>query len=502
MSGANLLAEESLVGAVLLEPACLARIRDIRPEHLTDTRLRTVYAEVLELDAQGAQIDLDALAARLNGRLETVGGRSALLKLRDRTPTAETVRVYADAIIDAAKACGVEPPDWVAEELPPEAYAREPRANGKAPESPPAKLPRRPLDWDALETQEPPERAWAIEHWLGMGHVTLMAGAAGTGKTLIAQTVGSCLALRRGDFLDWMPAARKTLLWACEDDAAELWRRQVAIARWLGVPLSAFADRLIVHSYDGQLVELAALVDQQLVATPMLTELREQIGDYKAEYVILDNVARLYAGSENDRHQVTSFVAMLTGAAASMQAGMLLLGHPGRAQGSEFSGSSAWEASVRARLYLGRTLPDDDDEPEQESPTDDGVRYLCRRKANYSARDWRRLQYRDGVMVPDAPVEAQSGGRGAPSDEWCRDVITRAVRKLAEMGEHGVASSNSPKYLPRLAKEYKLLDRLSEKQFAATMRTMRTAGQLVMRQVGLYANRTPREALALPETQA
>src|SRR6185312_9095310 len=118
---------------------------------------------------------------------------------------------------------------------------------------------------------------------------------------------GSCLALRKGDFLVWMPAARKTLVWACEGDAAELWRRQMAIARWLGVPLSAFADRLIVHSYDGQLVELAALVDQQLVATPMLTELREQIGDYKAEFVVLDNVARLFAGSENDRHQVTSF---------------------------------------------------------------------------------------------------------------------------------------------------------------------------------------------------
>jgi hypothetical protein len=388
-------------------------------------------------------------------------------------------------------------------ELPPvEAYEDESRANGKTPAPPPAKSPRKPLDWDALETQQPPERVWAIEHWLGMGHVTLMAGAAGTGKTLIGQTIGSCLALRKGDFLDWMPAPRKTLLWACEDDAAELWRRQVAIARWLGVPLSTFADRLIVHSYDGQLVELAGLSDQRLIATPMLTELREQIGDYKAEYVILDNIARLYAGNENDRHQVTSFVAMLTGAAASMQAGVLLLGHPGRAQGSEFSGSSAWEAAVRARLYLGRNLPDAE-ESDEESPTDDGVRYLCRRKANYSARDWRRLQYRDGVMVPEAPPEAQ-GARlgGAPSDEWCRDVVSRAVRKLAEMGEHGVASNNSPKYLPRLAKEYKLLDRLSEKQFAATMRTMRAAGELVMRQVGLYANRTPRMALTLPEAQA
>jgi hypothetical protein len=28
----------------------------------------------------------------------------------------------------------------------------------------------------------PPAREWAIEQWLGMGHVTLLAGAGGTGE--------------------------------------------------------------------------------------------------------------------------------------------------------------------------------------------------------------------------------------------------------------------------------------------------------------------------------
>ena len=134
---------------------------------------------------------------------------------------------------------------------------------------------RDPLDWRTLESQTPPERAWAIDHWLPMGHVTMLAGAPGTGKTLCAQAMGSCLAVRR-EYLDWMPAERRVLMWACEDEAAELWRRQAAIARWLDLPLSAFADRLIVQSYAGQLVEIAAALELRLEPQRMLTELREQ----------------------------------------------------------------------------------------------------------------------------------------------------------------------------------------------------------------------------------
>ncbi len=384
---------------------------------------------------------------------------------------------------------------------PPDAYDDEPHARSNGVDRPAVlderqddRPTRDPLDWRALENQTPPERAWAIDHWLPMGHVTMLAGAPGTGKTLCAQAMGACLALRR-EYLDWMPAERRVLMWACEDEAAELWRRQTAIARWLGVPLSAFADRLVVHSYAGQLVELAAAHEQRLEPMPMLKELREQIGDYRADVVMLDNSARLFAGNENDRHQVTSFMAMLTAAAAPRNAAMLLLAHPGKATGSEYSGSTAWEGAVRGRLYLGRTLPDAG-EDEATDAEDDGIRYLCRRKANYSARDWRRMRYADGVLMAEVQTEARAG----IGPEYARDVVRRAVRKLADMGEHGVAATGSNKYLPRLARDYQLLERLSERQFAATTRSMRLEGELVMTVVGKYANRNPREGLTLVAT--
>jgi len=380
-----------------------------------------------------------------------------------------------------------EPPPQ--EDIPVDAYATEEQS---AP-----RIRRAPLDWMALEQQELPERQWAVEHWLGMGHVTLLAGGGGMGKTLLAQSIGSCIAVRRREYLDWIPAQRRVLMWATEDDHDELWRRQVAIARWLGVPLSEFADRLVLNSYDGEQVELAGMFDQRIVATSMLTQLREQIGDYKAEVVVLDNVARLYAGNENDRHQVTSFIAMLTSAAGPTKAAVMLLGHPGKSLGSEYSGSTAWEGAVRSRLYLGRTLPDADPSDTAEAE-DDGIRYLCRRKANYSARDWRRLHFHEGVLVPETSIPAVSKTVGA---DYAVDVIRRAVLKLATMDEYGVSGKNSPKYLPRLAREFGLLERLNEKQFAAGVVAMRKDGRLVVGVVGKYSNRTKREALVLAEVQ-
>lgn len=381
-------------------------------------------------------------------------------------------------------------------EIPIEAYVdEEHHLNGHAAD-PERAMTTPPLDWTALANRTPPDRDWAIDHWLGMGHVTLLAGPGGIGKTAVAQAMGSCLTLQR-EYLDWSPAPRRVLLWATEDDENELWRRQVAIAQWLDVPLTDFSGKFFAHSYCGAQVELAGLVQQHsLVATPMMEQLRQQIGDYKADVIMLDNIARLYAGNENDRHQVTSFVAMLTAVAQPMNAAVLLLGHPGKAIGSEYSGSTAWEGAVRSRLYLGATLPDQP-ASDDEAPPDDNIRYLCRRKANYSAKDWRRIHFRDGVMVPEAPQEFRSGKPTAADPEHAAGVVLRSVAKLSSMGEHGTSSKSSPNYLPKLATRYQLLDGLTTKQFVHSMCLLQLSGQIVTSDVGQYANRTRKRGLTL-----
>lgn len=364
------------------------------------------------------------------------------------------------------------------------ARAREARAEAEP-------QPKAPIKWADLAGKEPPEREWAINHWLGMGHVTLLAGAGGLGKTSVAQVLASCVSLGR-DYLDNVPRARNVLMWAGEDDEAELWRRQRAIAQSLNVSLDHFEDRFTLISYDGEDIELCSMKDGAIAISPMVKTLTEQIGDYRAEVVILDNVARLYGCNENDRHQVTSFVAMLTKAAKPTGAGILLLGHPAKGPQSEYSGSTAWEGAVRSRLYLGRSLPSDDGaKPETDEARDDDTLYLCRRKANYTTRDWRKLKYVNGVMLPDDPPRPVT----SRPTEYARDIVVRAIVHLERMGKFGTASGASRDYLPKLAANYNLMEGINSKQFATAMRELELAGQITSEIVGQYSNRTPKMGL-------
>lgn len=493
----SIAAEQAVLGSLLIDGEAWDEAGPLDGDEFTRPAHRLIFNGIADLAFAGKVHDALTVSEHLKrfGQLDAAGGLATLSELARNTLDSANVCAYADVLRERAAQRRLQ--DLL--EDAPEAEEFTERLEQevsrlKAGDSANTRLA--PLDWATLEARTPPEREWAIEHWFGMGHVTLLAGSGSMGKSLVAQTLGSCLALQR-EYLDWAPKARRVLAWFGEDAADELWRRQMAIARWLDVPLSAFADNLITYSYDGQVIELARLANQRLEVAPMMKQLREQIGDFKADVVMLDNVARLYGGNENDRHQVTSFISMLTAAAAPTRAAVLLLGHPGKAQGSEYSGSTAWEGAARTRLYLGRSLPNEKDgDAGDEDGADDEARYLCRRKANYSPRDWRRLQFKDGILIPDAPIAASRGAR--PGPEFVRGVVTRAVRKLDGMGLYGVAARNTQNHLPRLARDYKLLENVPERDFAVAMRAMQADGALVMEVVGTYANRTPRKALVLP----
>ena len=381
------------------------------------------------------------------------------------------------------------------ERIPDSVYSEEPAArsvNGSTRaevtrESVPAR--RVALNWEDLETREPPPRDWIIPHWIPHGCTTLLSGSGGIGKTLLAQHIATAFSIGY-EYIEPMPEGR-VLMWAGEDDEGELWRRQIAISRFMGSRLSDLAERFALHSFSGDDITLMAPVYGKLETTPMLTLLREQVGDYRPQLVILDNVARLFGGSENERHGVTTFCAVVQGACAP--AAVLLLGHPAKAQGSEYSGSTAWEGAVRARLYLSGRPPDAKDDDDEGAPVDDSVRFLSRRKSNYAALDLRRFTLADGVLTPDRPAPA--GASIGISGEFAKDVVRKAVKKLAERQLHGVLSKSSGNYLPKMAAQYGLLERMNSNQFGKVMRSMVLEGELAMEKIGQYANRTAKMGL-------
>jgi RecA-family ATPase len=331
----------------------------------------------------------------------------------------------------------------------------------------------------------------------------LLAGKGGIGKTLIAQQIGSALALGRA-FVDEISRPRKVLMWAAEDDHDEIWRRQVNIAAHVGVELGAFAPNFIVESFaDRDCTLMDCDGGGRLLHTAMLEELEQQMADYLAEVVILDNAARLFGGKENDRHQVTRFMAALNAAArgACVQgetpAAILLLAHPGRAVGAEYSGSSAWENSARSRMFLTDRPPDaaigeDDAEPNGE------MRYLARRKANYSARDLRSFTYENGVLVPQEPARARDRPFGYLEERRDERIVLDAFRHLTNgLAQQPTDGETSPNFLPKLISQFKLNEGRQRRDLAGAMRRLMNDGKLKRELIGQYGNRNPRYGLVL-----
>lgn len=349
------------------------------------------------------------------------------------------------------------------------------------------------MDWADLATRTPPPREWVVPDWIPASHVTLLAGRGGIGKTLLAQQWATAIALGKSFLTALEP--RKVLMWAGEDDERELWHRQANICSYLEVPMADLATRFVLHSFAGIDITLASTAYGALIPTAGLELLRAKVKAEQPDLVILDNIARLYGGNENVRHDVTTFCAWVQSACAP--AAVLLLGHPAKAVGSEFSGSTAWEGAVRSRLYLGDKPPDQPDDPREETPpTADRFRYLCRRKANYSDEDMATLSLIDGVFVP---VKSASADRFSPESGIPRDIVRKAVQTLGSRDIHGSASTASHAYLPKLAKQYGLLDGLTDRQFAATMRAMVIDGDLAKAEVGRYSNRSPQFGLKVKD---
>lgn len=333
------------------------------------------------------------------------------------------------------------------------------------------------IDWSSLSGKDPPSREWAIDHWLGMGHVTLLSGLGGIGKSLLSQQMASTLCLGL-PFLDTVPMPRKVLLWAGEDDETELWRRQHAIARTMQVDLSQFQGELFVHAMDDQDCTLMDSVYGEMMPTGVVDQLTAQVNDYKADVVILDNISRLFGGSENNRHDVTSFMSLLMRAGGERKPAILLLGHVSKAVASEFSGSTAWENAVRSRLWFSDKKPDEapSETEEQADPT---IRYLARRKANYSAKDMRVLHYAEGAFSVERNG-IDTGIIGAIGKRNAERVIIRGIAAVEKLG-HTPSDSPCANYLPKLLMEYRLNDGFSKADLTSAMKRVIGDGTVTRR---------------------
>ncbi len=99
----NIEAEESILGAILLDPEAISMVADILPKDaFSITAHQEIYQACLTLQLQGKPTDLMTVTTWLSDRkiLEKIGGQIKLAQLIDRTVSSVNIDLYALLVVD------------------------------------------------------------------------------------------------------------------------------------------------------------------------------------------------------------------------------------------------------------------------------------------------------------------------------------------------------------------------------------------------------------------
>jgi hypothetical protein len=204
--------------------------------------------------------------------------------------------------------------------------------------------------------RSPQPREWVVDGWMPKGEVTLLYGDGGVGKSLLAMQFATCAATSR-PWLGQTTRPSRVMGFFCEDGEDELFRRQADINKALGVEFAELTDlRLVSRKHFDNTFALWDRQTGALKLQPVWHQLVTAAKAFRADVLIVDTIADVFAGSEIDRAQVSAFVKSCLGRMAQEIGGSVLaLGHPslsGKSSGSGTSGSTAWSNAARSRLYL------------------------------------------------------------------------------------------------------------------------------------------------------
>lgn len=294
----------------------------------------------------------------------------------------------------------------------------------------------RPEEWRGRAI---PPRKFVAPGMVPYGVVTGLYGPPGKGKSTLAMQLQAAAA-SGGEWCGRAVEPIKSVGVYCEDDEDELMRRWQRIEEHMQIEDDSRNARMVSRLGDDNI--LATFTKSGIIElTPFHKQVVEFAKDEHAELVILDTVSDCFAGNENDRPQVRQFVQVALGTIAREIAGaVMFLAHPSRAgmaDGSGQSGSTAWEGTVRSRLYFH-----DEDAPSGGSPDRD-ARVMKIAKANYAPSGIEiPMRYSNGVFVPDFPA-------GNPYRPPVDDVFLAILDATTQQGQRVTDSRMANNYAPR-----------------------------------------------------
>jgi AAA domain len=345
---------------------------------------------------------------------------------------------------------------------------------------PPAALPViDPRDWQGKKA---PPRKWFVEGWIPDRTVTNLSGDGGSGKTEIILQLIAASSLQTQWFGKDVSAG-PCLYYGAEDEAEELHRRLETIVERAGQNLSDLDGiRLIpMAGLDAVLAEPDQR--QNLLATAIFSKLVSQAKALRPKLIVIDPSADVFGGDEINRAQVRKFVSMLRGLAMEIDCAVLLLSHPsliGMNTGTGTSGSTAWNNSVRSRLYLEITSPE--------------TRVLTVVKANHGKVGEKiEMRWQDGVYVLDTGPDPFIDKLLHKSAD---DVFMAVFSKLTGQGQ-ALGPNVGPTYAPKKIASHPDAKGYSKQKLAEAMQRLLDIGRLRIEVTGPPSRRYTQLVAAL-----
>lgn len=240
------------------------------------------------------------------------------------------------------------------------------------------------INASSLQGIECKPREWLLDGWIQRGNVTALYGDGGVGKSLVALQMMTCVSLGN-DFFDIPTTKSKVFGYFCEDSADELHRRQYDINNHYGLEFKDLKDIYWQSrvGYDNTLMTFL----REATGSPQKAYeiLRTEVLKIGAQFVVIDTAADTFGGNENVRVQVRQFVNLLNKLAMEINGSVLLCAHPsaaGLARNDGTGASTAWNNTVRSRIYISRPVKDENAEL---IPGEEYLREFTKMKSNYSS---------------------------------------------------------------------------------------------------------------------
>lgn len=363
-------------------------------------------------------------------------------------------------------------------------------------DAPPAAL-FKDVDLSQLGNHAPAAQEWFWQGYMPAGHVTLLSGHGGAGKSTFALMLAAALCARDA-FLGKDTKQARVLFFSGEDPEVVVLRRLARICNAMQVDVDRVRQNLRV--IDATAFDPVLFTEQRQggvragAVTRTYHALAAYIDEHDIDVLIVDNASDVFDGEEINRSMVRGFIRSLARLVRQRNGAALLLAHVDKATSrapkyqattESYSGSTAWNNSVRSRLFLMEREP--------------GVLELRHEKSNLGRKHEPLVLVWPDEGLPQLPA-AEPAGDDA---QWAVGSETAAllalIHEYGERGEWIAPSPNSPRNAARMfVGEPSFPKRLKATEVAMRLREAQRAGFLAREQYR-SADRKPHERWALTQ---